>query len=192
MTKQIPATGDNERVILNSLEAEYLKGTQKGHYCWNHTPAQIELLSAADQWLTKVSEQRGMPVTEVTLVRVALVPAKKMLYIYPADENDPEGIQVNRWDSSAWINAITVLGPAKLTAKRGRRNLHAVMMAGEESPVGPALQINLARVIQSKTEPVKSKAKTAAAAKAKQAAPKAETTAPAQAEAGAEPQGGKA
>jgi hypothetical protein len=52
---------------------------------------------------------------------------------------------VRRYGSGAWINLITLLGPTKQTVAKGYRDRFTVDFAPENSPVGPALTINLAR-----------------------------------------------
>lgn len=144
------AKADN--VIFNSYDAEVVKGRKAPSSAWLHAPALLELLKTADDRLTRVSESRGATVRRVTMVRAAKVKGKRVVYIIPTSDEDPDGIPVSRYRSGAWINLITLLGPEKQAVPMGYRDRHAVEFAPEGSPVGPALVINLARPLDRRTD----------------------------------------
>lgn len=140
----MPGTGSTE-VIYNSYDVELIKGRKAPSSAWLHAPAFLELLRTADDRLTRVSEMRGATVRCVTKVRAAKVRGKRVVYIVPTHDEDPDGIPVRRYGAGAWINLVTLLAPAKQTVPKGYRDRYAVDFAPENSPVGPALMINLAR-----------------------------------------------
>jgi hypothetical protein len=150
--------------IMNDPEEEVVKGSERGSGGWLHGPAYLELFSAADRRLTKVADQRGKVLKEVTKVRASLRKGSKQLFLWPTDDpDDLNAIPVNRWGSSAWINLISLLGSQHLTVRSGYRELHAVEYAPADCPLGPCLTIDLGKIIERRAEP-KSKRKTAATA----------------------------
>lgn len=142
---QVPASDDE--LILNDFQAEYQRATQYPSGCWMHSPANLEVFSLTIERLQRNAVQRGIE-GKVTKVRAAKLRNKKYIYIYATANDDPNGIQVNYQRYGAWINLITLLGPLKLTEKTGYRARYDLDYAGEDSPVGPALVLNLGRRLE--------------------------------------------
>lgn len=144
---------DDSEVMYNDLSAEFLKGRQAGSYGWLHSPSRLELFSLADQRLTRVSDERGKPVKQVDKVRAARTKNSKKIYLYPAEDGDTDAIQVKRYESGAFINLESLLGPARLTVRSGYRERYAIEFAGNDSPVGKALVIDLSKRLERREEP---------------------------------------
>ena len=140
-------------IVYNNLSAEFQHGAQAGSYGWLHSPTMLELLSMADGRLTRVSDDRGKPVRQVDKVRAAKTTGNKKVYLIPADDGDTDAIEVKRYDSSAFINLKSLLGPARLSVRTGFRERYAVGYAGDDSPVGPALVIDLSKRLERREEP---------------------------------------
>ncbi len=139
-------------IVYNNLSAEFQHGAQAGSYGWLHSPTMLELLSMADARLTRVSDARGKPVKQVEKVRAAKTTGNKKVYLIPADDGDTDAIEVKRYDSSAFINLKSLLGPTRLSVRTGFRERYAVEYAGEDSPVGQALVIDLSKRLERREE----------------------------------------
>lgn len=148
----IKANGSGD-VLMNNLSTRYQRGTEKGSQCWIHSPGTVELLSLADDNLTRAAEERGQHERQVEMVRAAVARQAKTLYIFPAEPNDSDAIPVNRYDTGgAFINVMSVLGPAKLALRTNTRERYNVELAGAESPVGPAIKIHLGKKLESRQQ----------------------------------------
>lgn len=170
----VPISEDD--LIMNDFDADYLLARQYPSGCWLHSPANMEVLSAGVSGLQKNGTKRGIE-GKVTKVRAAKVKHKKHVYIWATADDDPDGIPVNYYRHAAWINLITLLGPLKLTEKTGYKTRYSLEPTGDESPVGPALVLNLSRKLERRREEKKSSKKSKP--KADQKAPE-ETEAPEQ------------
>lgn len=134
-----------EDFIWNDPEAEVVRGNQYHSDMWLHGPGNIELMASAYKMLLKANKT---PITTVEKVRVARVRDTQYIIIKPTSPADPNGIEVKMYDSSAWINAITVLGPAKLTARTGYRDRFVVEAAPDDFPGALALLIHLGKRVE--------------------------------------------
>jgi len=135
------------RIITNQLSNTYQKSTQNDPGGWLHSAARLQMFSRADEDLTRASELRGRVVKRVRKVRVAMVEGSKIVWVYPTEDEDVDGIPVRRYKSSVWVNLVTLLGPAKLTVRPGSRELYPLQLV-ENSPVGPALEMDLSRMVE--------------------------------------------
>jgi hypothetical protein len=143
-----------EDFTVNSPIVEVVKGNQYDSEAWLHSPAQLELLSVAYGRLLQVAGKRDAKTNEVTGVRVALLKGTKRVIIWPAAKDDPEAIQVVRYESSVRINLITILAPAKLRVRTGFRERYAVQFA-VDCPFGEALEIDLSLRLERRRESTK-------------------------------------
>jgi hypothetical protein len=130
-------------LIWNDPEVEVVKGNQYHCDSWVHAPANIELLSSAYKLLLKTSKT-----TAVAKVRVARVKGTKYIIIKATDPNDPNGIEVKLKESSAFINAVSVLGPARLSVRSGYKDRFVVELAPDDFPGAPALLIHLGKRVE--------------------------------------------
>lgn len=142
----------NPKLIFNSYDAEITKGNQNESGGWMHAPAYLELFKAAVDRLAQVSRERGTTVRRVKHVRAALEEGSKKIWIFPTEQRDPDAIPVNYYRRKATINLITLLGQAKLTVETGYRERYALEFAPANCPVGPALEINMGRMLEHRPE----------------------------------------
>jgi hypothetical protein len=145
--------------MYNDRSANFRKGNQRAPGCWGHSPATFELFAAGDKLLTDVAELRGERVKQVEYVRAAMVEGSKTVYIFNTQEGDPDRIATHRYSSACWTNLITLLGPAKMTIRTGYRERFDVTLE-PNSPVGPALAIDLTRVLERHKDSRRGKTKT--------------------------------
>ncbi|MDB4897902.1 MAG: hypothetical protein JWN15_4164 [Firmicutes bacterium] len=132
-------------LIWNDPETEVVKGNQYHSDLWVHGPANIELMASAYKMLLKTNKSLT---NQVAKVRVARVRDTKYIIIKPTSPTDPNGIEVKQYQSSAWINAITVLGPAKLTVRTGYRERFVVENAPDDFPGAPCLLVHLGKRVE--------------------------------------------
>lgn len=138
----------NPGVIFNSVEAEVIKGNQHESGGWGHSPANFVLFKAAADRLLEVYRIRsGKAVKRVDHVRAALLEGTKTVLIFPTDKKDPNAIRVRAYGGKIWINLISLLGPNKLAITPGSHERFDIEIT-TETPVGPALELNLSRVVE--------------------------------------------
>lgn len=152
--------GGPPKLIWNSNDTEIIKGNQYPSGGWVHGPAYLEMFRAGYDRLNKVAEERNLPEPRVSKVRLCRVAGHKVIYFVPTTSDDVEGIQVTRYKSSAWINLISLLGPANLTVRTGHSERFALEFAGADSPVGPALVMDMGRKLGSRRPRAKKRART--------------------------------
>jgi len=157
----VPTPSDAGHVIHNSLNYTYQKSTQNDPGGWLYSPARLQIFTMSDQDLTTVSELRGRTVKRVHKVRASMVAGGKTVWIYPAEDEDVDGITVSRSSSAVWINLVSLLGPAKLTVRPGSRELYP-MTIDRQSPVGPALALDLTRMLERRNKKEKAESQTTA------------------------------
>lgn len=137
---------DDDELILNDFRADYLRASQYEPGGWLHGPAHMELFSAGVDRLQRNGAQRGIQ-GRVTKVRAGKLKQQNLIYIYATTDNDPNGIEVNYQRYGAWINLVTLLGPLRLTERAGYRSRYNLDPM-EQTPVGPALVLDLGRRLE--------------------------------------------
>lgn len=138
-------------LIMNSYSAEVVKRNQKESSAWMHAAANLQLLRIAALRLDQIGRKRDkLPL--VKHVRAGLVEGTRRVVIFPTPATDPDAIPVSYYRGSAWINLISLLGPAGIMVEPGTRELYAVGISDESSPYGPALEINLDRMLERRSE----------------------------------------
>lgn len=65
----------------------------------------------------------------------------------PADGNDLDGIPINKYSDQVWINQASLLLNAKIRVRAEYRERYNIFLV-EESPVGPALLLDLSRRLE--------------------------------------------
>lgn len=167
---------------------------QKGSRCWGSTPARFSMYQYVDSMLLKVARQRGYELQRIEYLRVANLEGQSILWLYPTHGEDPDRIEIKRGSSKLEINLSDQLEEWGLALPRNiRRQFDVLPDTEDQSPVGPALYIDLNKPLQSKLI-VTPRRKAARKAKAKAAKSAQKAVAPAspaqQGAAGAQPQGG--
>lgn len=132
-----------EDLISADSDPEVIKGNAHQSECWIGSPAMVELYAAADKRLTRVAGWMGMPVERVDRVDAKLIKGTKLLVLKPADSNDLSAVVINRYGSTTVFNLVNLLGEAKLRVPKGYRDRFEVGYAPKESPLWPALVIDL-------------------------------------------------
>lgn len=174
-------TIQDDAVIMNGIQQEVIKGNADTANAKAHSPAHFELNAAAEGRLIRLVRDLGNVVNQVDHVRACVAKGTKKVYIWPADDEDPLAIPVNRFSDKAWINLADLLIPLKLTVEVGYWERYAVQFAPKDGHVTPALLIDMDLPLERKTDTrSRSKAKaTASKSKATAKAPEAQPQAPA-------------
>lgn len=149
-----------EELISANREAEVIKGNANRSGCWITSPGKVEFFAAADRRLTRVAEWDTINVRQVEKVHAHLVPNSKLVIIKAARESDLTAIPVSRYGSSAMFNLITLLAEHNLTVQTGYKERYDVAYVPRESPLWPALVIDLddpqeRRILPKRAAPVK-------------------------------------
>lgn len=132
------------KTVWNQPDAEYLTAAMNRPGGWMYGPAMFQFFAAAVIALQKLGF-RSLGTNTVDKVRACLIDGTKHVYIVPTDADDRSGIQVNRYSDQTWINLVKLLAPAGLRVKSGYRERYELSLV-EESPVGPALFLDMGRM----------------------------------------------
>lgn len=175
---EVAAAVPTVTLVWNDQETEVVKGNQYRASVWLHGPAMLELMSNAFRRLLKVAAETktdlaGNPLDlagkHIAKVRAARAKGKKTVYIVPTSDEDILGLPVNMDKSSAYINLITILSPAKMTVATGYRERYEAEYAESgKDPIYPALKISLVNPLERrKTSKGKAEEETEATGKTK-------------------------
>lgn len=175
-------TGTEGSIIWHNDVTEVLKRNQYASGGWMHSAATLQIFKATEGRMDNLGMRLGQPETQVTRVRACRISGTKIVYIVPAPANDDTALEVSRNVKGAWINLYKLLIPAKLGVPVGYKERYDIIEV-EESPVGPALMLDMGN--RKERRKVKTAAKRKSAAK-KAAAAKSE---PASSPSGAPAQG---
>ena len=128
------------------------------HQCsiWIHGPGQAEILSEARDALLTVTELQGDPATEISHLRAARVKGQKVMYLIPVRDDDPHAILVGRGGDTWTVNLTTFLTVARWRVPSGFKIRYAAKLESE-SPVGPALRVDLSKALERTVDPSSSK-----------------------------------
>lgn len=146
---------------------ETLRQDQYGPGGKLHSPATLEFTAATAIALKQVARARGSVDGKVTHVLVGLDDEEPLLYIFPPGPEDPaeDALEIKRYERSAWVGLREVLAPRKYLVEPGYFKRYDLKIVGEESPVGPALVMDLEHPVEQKPES-KGKKKSQGTAKA--------------------------
>lgn len=135
-----------EDLISADAEAEVIKGNANPSGCWINSPAMVEFFASADKRLTRVANWAGNLVKRVDKIHARLLKGTKLMIITPAQPEDLTAIPINRYGSTATFNAVNLLAEAGQTVETGYRERYDVAFVPKNSPLWPALVIDLAQV----------------------------------------------
>lgn len=141
---------------------ETMKRTQYPPGCWVQAGT-LDCFKSVDWALTNLAQQRNIETNpnsgEVERVRAARVGKEKRIYIHPTTATDPDGVEVKRNKSGMTINLFNFLTREKLLVPMGKREKFDLVVTGPEGPVGPALRLDFAKVLETKLITKKEEAK---------------------------------
>lgn len=143
---------------LARADARYEETLVRGQYkseCWVHAPFTVDLKAAAVKRLVKVSTLRGGMNMVPEKVHVVLDTETNHLYIYPTAKDDHGGIDLKPNSSSRTFNIREMMYEYNLLIEPGHKVRYAVEYAGADSPVGPALVIDLSLELEKARLPEK-------------------------------------
>ncbi len=146
---------DGKHIYFDGEDVELVNRNQYPSECWLQDPAILQFSALADNRMGRVNELRGGLRVRPDKVRTALVLPDRLLFVYPAANEDKRGLKVGRSKGAARVNVRSVLQPHNLLAEPGYKMRFAVEYAGDESPVGPAMVIDLTQVIEKARLPEK-------------------------------------
>lgn len=146
-----------EDLISPDAEAEVIKGNANRSGCWVHAPAMMEFFAAADKRLTRVANWSGMHVNQVEKVQAQLIKGTKLIIIKPAPVDDLTAIPINRYANAAMFNLVTLLAETGLKVQTGYRERFDVAYVPKESPLWPALLIDMGKLKERRMQPVSKK-----------------------------------
>lgn len=145
-------TDHQDELIFNNQQAELLNRNQYESGGWLHSPANLQLFARSVKQLVGLNRALSIDEKWVPYVRAARPKGKDIVYIYPTDEHDPNKIDVHKRDGNAWINLRSLLEPSHHTVELGYRVRYEIV-AVNDSPVGPALKLDLAKEVERRLKP---------------------------------------
>jgi hypothetical protein len=87
----------------------------------------------------------------VTRVRVAKRKDDSRIYLYPTDWDDPDGIEIKGGTNQPKVNLYDFLTDAQMLMEPTKAERFQVTMAGDDSPVGPALVFDRHQPLEQKS-----------------------------------------
>jgi hypothetical protein len=109
--------------------------------------------------LLRVARKRKWPGNTIPHVRLMFLKTEKLLLVAPTLETSSKAVETARTGKGPLMfNAISVLQPGKMTITKGYKELFRVGMT-DESPIGPAMVIDMNRALKSKILKKRSKKK---------------------------------
>lgn len=135
--------------------------------CWIYSPARVEFLAEASDALHSVGQLLGLPTEAVTRLEVILQRSTKRLYFRPAGEKADDYFDVTQTSNDYFsVNIRSLLQPPGLEIKTGHQSRFRVSLE-VDSPVGPALVVDLKKVEEHRRTARRKATQAAKAAKAK-------------------------
>lgn len=126
---------------------------------WIKSPAFVSVPIEGIKVLLRVARKRNWPGNKIPHVRLAYLTAENLLLVAPVLGTSPKAVEASRVGKGPiTFNAITALQPAKSTITKGYKELFRVGMTNE-SPIGPAMVIDMNRTLKSKVLKKRSKKK---------------------------------
>lgn len=158
-TKEILKNVTLADLIAPNAKSDAVKGNANEPGGWLHAPANLELFASADRGLTTVGNLDNIPGKQMERAMAWLVPGTHLLILKGAKAKDLSALPVNRWASAsgAWINLFTLLADAGLTVETGWRERYDIAYVEEDSPLYPALVMDLSQPVERRAEPVSKK-----------------------------------
>lgn len=127
-----------------------------------------------------VARQRGWETNKIDFIRVANLEGDSRIWFWPTDETDPDRIRLRRYRSRFSANLSTTMIKWKVALPTRQRNRYDILIDEKgESPVGPALYIDMKKVRETKWDKKKKETPAQQAAPTSQAPAQPETQPPA-------------
>lgn len=162
----VPTSPDAEDFVIGS---KWDQVRQTGAYegtCWIYSPARVEFLAEASDALVTLSGMLNLETEEITKIEVILQRSTKRLYFRPAGEKASNYFDVaENSNDYLLVNIRSLLQPYGLEVKTGYQQRYHVSLQAD-SPVGPALMVDLTKVEERKQTAISKARKAARASKA--------------------------
>lgn len=137
-------------VEVNTRPARPVRPNLKS-FLWQTGPAWIDMHRKVDLMIAQNAKDRGLELSQVERIRVARKKNETVVYIFATRSDDEDGIEVGRFKSKTYANLADFMVPRGLDVPSGQARRFDVVVAGEESPVGPALKFDTAKPLETKT-----------------------------------------
>lgn len=126
---------------------------------WIQSPAMVSVPIEGIKVLLRVARKRKWSGNKIPHVRLLFLKTEKLLLVAPTLETSSKAVDTARIRKGPiTFNAISVLQTANMTVTKGYKELFRVGMT-DESPIGPAMVIDMNRVVKSKIMKKRSKKK---------------------------------
>lgn len=117
---------------------------------WIQSPAFVSVPIEGIKVLLRVARKRKWSGNKIPHVRLMYLKSEKFLLVAPTLETSSKAVETSRTRKGPLtFNAISVLQPGNMTIIKGYKELFRVGMT-DESPIGPAMVIDLNRALKSK------------------------------------------
>jgi hypothetical protein len=162
----VPVSPDDGDFVIGS---KWDQVRQTGAYegtCWIYSPARVEFLAEASDALVTLTGMLGLETEEITKLEVILQRSTKRLFFRPAGEKATSYFDVVDTSNDYFsVNIRSLLQPYGLEVKTGYQQRYHVSLQAD-SPVGPALMVDLTKVEERKQTAISKARKAAKASKA--------------------------
>lgn len=138
-------------VRLNRRDRLRKTAREKNPGCWVISPGRIYLFAAVEKALLLIARQRGWEVQRIEFIRVGNIEGDSRLFVFPTDEEDPERVPLQRYGRRLEANLSDDLEEWDLALPQFHQRRFDLFLAGKgESPLGPALYLDLNKPLESK------------------------------------------
>lgn len=139
------------KLRLNGHDNLRRRAAERAPGCWVWSPGRIYFYKVVAKALVALARQRGWEVQRVDHIRVANLEGESRLWIFPTSEEDPERITLHWSRTAISANLSDQLVEWDLALPRKmRRRFYVQVNPPVESPVGPALLIDLNAPVETK------------------------------------------
>ncbi|HLO02018.1 MAG TPA: hypothetical protein VK191_02795 [Symbiobacteriaceae bacterium] len=146
------AVGHEETRILKAQNAKQASA-------WGQGPGQMELLVEGVKLAKWAAKKAGTPMSQIDWLIAKALPEANLVVVAPALEGAKGAIEARTRNGALHFNISDILRAAKMEISSGYRHLYPVKRVAE-SPIGPAIAINLgAKPLDTKRVETKKKKK---------------------------------
>ncbi|MDF2627066.1 MAG: hypothetical protein K0R39_897 [Symbiobacteriaceae bacterium] len=145
-----PVIKDLSQGIMNTKGVkEILKGNARPSYITIEGPAFGRINKLGDRRLAKTVEMLGRKVKWVYKVRAMIQKGTQTVFVWEAEENDPQGIDVKRSGNYATINLDELMISEQMQVQSGHYEKYKLEFSEPDDLVYPALKFDMSQKVES-------------------------------------------
>ncbi len=140
----VPGPFANPKVRLNDYNDTDLTASESEPGCTARGPGSFSLYTSVRKLLIQIAEKRGWTTAEIKFIRVANVEGQRRIWLYPTDESDRARIPLRISKGKYSVTLSRYLKKWGLLLPSDERRWYDILQDTQnESPIGPAVYIDL-------------------------------------------------